>query len=59
MNEIKDTNGKFLLLDIKLSDRNIILVALYGPNDDTPVFFNNIRRKLESLDNHSISICGD
>ena len=57
--EIKDPNGNFIILDITIQDQRLSLVALYGPNDDTPDFFENLKNKIVVLGNSSIIIGGD
>jgi hypothetical protein len=35
-NEIIDKEGNYLILDITIQEYRITLVALYGPNNDSP-----------------------
>ena len=39
-NEIIDKEGNYLILDITIQEYRITLVALYGPNNDSPDFFH-------------------
>ena len=57
--EIMDKNGNYFILDITIQDYRFSLVALYGPNDDCPVFFENIKKILTELSNSSIIMGGD
>ena len=54
-----DPNGNFIILDIKMQDKRFTLVNLYGPNEDKPQFFNNIRQKLVQYENDLTILCGD
>jgi exonuclease III len=58
-NYIEDTNGDFLALDISLGDNRFTLFTLYGPNNDTPSFYDNVFKIIELIGNESFIICGD
>ena len=56
----KDKNGNYLnLLNMKLSSMNINLVTLYGPNNDSPTFFEEISKLLENANTDYNILCGD
>lgn len=38
-NVIKDTNGRYLVLEIVIEETELILVNVYAPNNDSPEFF--------------------
>lgn len=46
---IPDSAGRYLIIQGSLLNENIILVHLYGPNDDHPQFFENLFLLLASL----------
>mgnify|MGYP000512510297 CR=1 FL=1 len=48
-----------MILNTKIQGKSIILVALYGPNDDKPEFFKSLMNKINLFDNASIIIGGD
>ena len=54
-----DPNGNYLILDLKIDDKNFTLINLYGPNEDKPKFYKEIRQKYKSFDNDNIIMCGD
>ena len=56
---IKDPNGNFLMLEITIKGKKIKLVNLYGPNEDRPQSYSNIKQIIEELDNEMAIICGD
>ena len=58
-NTKKDPNGNFLAIDIKIEDLNLTLISLYGPNEDSPSFFDKINNIIVSFDNPHSIICGD
>ena len=52
-----DPNGNYLILALKVDDKNFTLINLYGPNKHK--FYKEIRQKYESFDNDNIIMCGD
>ena len=40
-----DKNGNYIILDMEIQGKEITLVDLYGPNEDSPQFFENIVKK--------------
>ena len=57
--EPKDPKGNFIILDVSTQEQRISLVALYGPNEGSPNFFQNLKSKLVSPSDTSIMIGGD
>ena len=56
---VTDPNGNFLILEITIKGKKITLVNIYGPNEDCPQFYYNIKQKVEEFDNDMTIICGD
>ena len=54
-----DPNGNFLALHIEVSDMNITLINIYGPNKDEPFFYDGISDTINNFDNPHTVICGD
>lgn len=54
-----DQNGNFIVLDIIIQEKRITLVNLYGPNEDKPQFYNNIRQTYSEFGNDYKVLCGD
>ena len=40
-----DLGGNYVILDVTINKLRLTLIALYGPNKDTPSFFNNMCEK--------------
>ena len=40
-----DKNGNYIILDTEIQGKEITLVNLYGPNEDSPQFYENIIKK--------------
>ena len=60
VNRVKtDKNGNFIILELNIDGKNITLVNLYGPNEDKPEFYENIKTKLADFENEEVIICGD
>ena len=51
-----DTNGRYLIMSVSINDVPLILVNLYGPNNDDPDFFLEVFSKVEQLNYSSISL---
>lgn len=61
-NVIRDAEGHFLLMDVTLCDRNLILVNIYAPSHgDIPEFFDKIEELLlqNNYENSEIILGGD
>ena len=54
-----DVNGNYIILDINIEGKKFTLINLYGPNDDKPKFYKELRQKYKTLNNDNIIICGD
>ena len=44
-----DSQGRWILLNLKVDEKEIWLINLYGPNQDDPYFFENIYTNLLNL----------
>ena len=56
---IRDTNGNFIILEIIVQKQKITLANIYGPNEDKPQFYINLKQKIDELSNDNVIICGD
>ena len=54
-----DPEGNYLICDLSVADNKFTLINLYGPNKDTPTFFQNIINISETIGNENLIICGD
>merc|ERR1712015_135931 len=60
MSEIyKSTDGNLLIANCNLDDKQILIVGIYGPNADTPSFYDKLEEKLEEFSHDRVVICGD
>ena len=57
--EIIDPEGNFIILDMSIQDCRMTLVALYGPNEDNPKFFEKLKLMISDFQNSSIIMVGD
>ncbi len=55
----RDQAGNWIVLDITMLSMDITLVCLYGPNDDQPRFYDNMKTIMENVGNPYYIICGD
>ena len=54
-----DPEGNYVALDIEMAEKRITLINIYGPNRDTPAFYQNMDEIIEEFQNLSIITCGD
>ena len=59
LSEEKDISSNFLMLEIELGKINLLLAVIYGPNQDSPDFYNNLKNKMWAQNNFSAIVCGD
>ena len=59
LSQEKDVSGNFLILEIELGKINLLLAVIYGPNKDSPEFYNNLKNKMWAQNNFSAIVCGD
>ena len=57
-NIIRDKSGYYIAMDITEETYQLSIVNLYGPNADSPLFFNNLKNHLEHLPG-SVIMAGD
>ena len=55
----RDPAGRFIILDIIIDGFHIILVNIYGPNEDNPDFYFDTFSKLDHLDSSRLVLAGD
>ena len=54
-----DQDGNLLILDLEVEGKHFSLVNIYGPNEDRPMFYQNMYDAIEEFANETIIICGD
>ena len=60
LNAVQDPNGNFLILRVKVFDKNITIVNVYGPNDDNPTFYDDLQNLIVHEGNlENIIVAGD
>ena len=58
-NQKLDDSGNYIILDITIEGEKITLINLYGPNEDNPIFYENIFKCIQDFDNDKYIVCGD
>ena len=56
----RDVNGNYLIVHIKMFDKEFVIANIYGPNEDNPDFYVTLEEKINvygPIDN--VIICGD
>ena len=59
INVINDPNGNFIVVKLKINLSDYVLINLYAPNKDDPIFFQNIYTLLSNINLNNIIIGGD
>lgn len=54
-----DANGNFIVVNLEIEQKQITLVNIYGPNEDSPNFYSKIEDIIEEFENDTCIICGD
>lgn len=54
-----DEIGNYLAIDLRIEKYNIFLINIYGPNRDSPAFYENIQSKVENFYGDFVVIGGD
>lgn len=54
-----DTDGRYIILELKVEEIQFVLINVYGPNDDNKLFFSNLFNNINKRDNNSIILTGD
>ena len=57
--EFSSQDGNILAVDISIYDQRYTQICLYGPNRDSPEFYENIIALFDKFENASIIVCGD
>ncbi len=58
-NIITDHIGNKLILDVTINGRRTTLANIYGPNNDSPDFYKELKSDIEKLNNEYIILAGD
>ena len=56
---VKDINGRYIIIETVIGNKNTALCNLYAPNEDDPDFFINLKNIIEDLDSHEFIMGGD
>ena len=59
VSEKGDICGNYLLLKMIIDNHEVVLCNIYGPNTDSPQFFENIRSHIDDMQCQNIIWCGD
>ena len=59
INTIKDAHGRYIITFLPMIDHFLALVNIYGPNEDSPAFFQEVISHLHNSDSCRYIIGGD
>ena len=54
-----DQNGNLLALDLELEGKQLTLINIYGPNEDSPDFYTYVSTVIEEFNNEEVIIFRD
>ena len=54
-----DSDGRYIIIDIKIADVTYTLINIYAPNNDCPEFFKNVENELDNFVCENIIYAGD
>ena len=57
--EKRDCDGNLLALDLTIEEHKVTLINIYGPNTDSPQFYENVTNIFLEFDNEYFILCGD
>ncbi len=57
--KIEDQGDNYLVVSIAISNKRFTLGAIYGPNNNDLIFYDNLQRDILSLENQTIILAGD
>ena len=55
----KDLTGRYIIVHLTINKEHVILVNIYGPNNDNCIFYDNLFSDLEDFVEHPLVIGGD
>jgi len=55
----RDNNGNLLILKCNICDKDITLINIYGPNRDTPAFYQDLNDRMVKYENDLFILAGD
>lgn len=54
-----DPDGRYVLLEVNIDDKKILIGSVYAPNEDNSVFLKNLQEKVVDFEKTSVIIGGD
>ena len=54
-----DPNRNYIILNMTIQGKKVTFVNIYGPNEDNPQFYRNLKEISSEFDNELLIICGD
>ena len=58
-NVLRDNEGRYILIDIKMMNKRLTLANIYAPNSGDHPVFDTVIREIVAMDNELIVIGGD
>ena len=55
----RDENGNLLSIVLKTFELKILIINIYAPNNDCPIFFESVKTRIENTEHDHCIICGD
>ena len=55
----RDSNGNYLIISFTAMEQELLLICIYGPNTDSPLFYTQLTDKIKQYNNPNIIAVGD
>ena len=56
---IEDENGQFVMADVSINDYRFSIVNVYGPNEDSPNYYEQVFKHIDTMGNCELMIMSD
>lgn len=55
----KGANGDYIIVELTVDNKPMVILSIYGPNRDSPQFYERLCRELEEFNTDQYILCGD
>ena len=56
---VKDNLGRYIIVHLNIDEDDVVIVNIYGPNNDNPIFYQNLFEELENFNQYPHILAGD
>lgn len=59
LNSYSDPQGRFVISEVILEDKQLVICGIYAPNSDQPQFFQTVLNEIDKFQNPNVVLAGD